>query len=322
MDKSIGSQLKKYLQIILLISTVSANYTGGYANAPFNLESCARDVALVGATVAGGTEGFYSFSNPALLPNMKSLKFSTSYSMLALDRYVQVVSISKNLPPSAGISLSIYRSGTDNVEGRSSTNFLTGKIYSTSNYFGMISFGVAPSKHFSIGINVKAFYSSIFLDSPFTDPNSNGVFMDIGALYTREKVRIGIKYENVGTSMKWKIDEGGHNQFSYNETIPKQISIGCNYLLSNKFQIFAQQDLLLIENQDFNYRNKLAIEYKRKEIQIRGGILVQNNSLTPRFGIGFDRKIFSANKVTFDYSLDFGKASEGLNNNLSIIISY
>ena len=71
-----------------------------------------------------------------------------------------------------------------------------------------------------------------------------------------------------------------------------------------------------------NYRSKLAIEYKLKKIQIRGGLLVQNNNLTPRFGIGFDRKIFSANKVTFDYSLDFGKASEGLNNNISIMISY
>ena len=40
--------------------------------------------------------------------------------MMSLDRSVQTLSISRPLPPSAGVSLSFFRSGTDNIVGTSS----------------------------------------------------------------------------------------------------------------------------------------------------------------------------------------------------------
>ena len=322
MDKAFGSELKKYIIIVLLISLAKTNYIGGFGGVGFSFEPSARDFALAGATVANGTSGFYPFSNPASLPNVKSWEFSSSYFFLGLDRSVQVMSISKNLPPSAGISISAYKSGTEGIEGRSSTNQSTGMYYSTSDYYGMISFGVSPSKTLSIGINVKAYFSSMKLNSPFNDPSSNGVFFDVGGLYNVDKMTIGFKYENVGTSLKWKIDEGGHNQFTYNESIPEKLSLGFNYMIMNNLNLLFQQDILFLNDQDINYRSKIATEYKIRDFSIRAGLAEINTNFVPRLGIGFSRKIFSATKITFDYSLDCGKVTEGMNNSLSLIISY
>ena len=324
MDESIGSKLKKYFIIVIFFANILlSEYTGGYAGAGFNLESCARDVSLAGATVADGTLGFFPFSNPALLHNMKTLSLSSSYFMLPLERYGQVISISKNLPPSAGISLSLFRSGTDDIEGRNSMNQITEKSYSTSDYYGMISFGVSPGKSIAFGVNIKAYYSSLEISSPFADPASNGVFIDIGIIYKPlNNTIIGYKYENMGTTMKWKTDEGGHNQFSHNENIPKKHSIGFNYIGFENIKLMIQQDLLVIDNQSLNYRTKLAAEYRIKVIDIRAGSIYSNGYFIPRFGLGFEQKIFSDNVVSFDYSLDLGKASEGINNNFSITISY
>ena len=316
--------MKKYFIIVIFFANILlSEYTGGYAGAGFNLESCARDVSLGGATVADGTHGFFPFSNPALLHNMKSLSLSSSYYMLPLERYGQVISISKNLPPSAGISLSLFRSGTDDIEGRNSINQLTGKSYSTSDYYGMISFGVSPGKSIAFGLNIKAYYSSMKIYSPFSDPISNGVFIDIGIIYKiLNKAIIGYKYENMGTTMKWKTDEGGHNQFSHNENIPKKHSVGFNYIGFENIKLMIQEDLLVIDNQSLNYRTKLGAEYIVNGIDIRAGSIYSNGYFIPRFGLGFQKRMFSDNLISFDYSLDLGKASEGINNNFSITISY
>ena len=80
---------------------------------------------MAGANLADGSDGYLQFSNPAQLPQLKSIGISSSFMLLPLDRSIQTLSITKSLPPSAGIALSLYRSATSNIQGRDLMNQFT-----------------------------------------------------------------------------------------------------------------------------------------------------------------------------------------------------
>ena len=84
----------------------------------FDVPSNANDLSLSRSNVSSGTVGFYQFTNPALLPRTKRFDYGMCYNMMSLDRSTQVISFNFNLPPKAGIGLSIIRSGTSNIQGR------------------------------------------------------------------------------------------------------------------------------------------------------------------------------------------------------------
>ena len=61
----------------------------------FNISSNANDFALAGSNISEGTEGFYQFTNPALLPKSTNIHYGVSYNMMSLDRSNQVISVKK-----------------------------------------------------------------------------------------------------------------------------------------------------------------------------------------------------------------------------------
>ena len=70
----------KYSILILLVFTILfADYGGGFAGSEFRYTSNARDLALAGANSADGSDGYFQFSNPAQLPQLKSIGISSSF---------------------------------------------------------------------------------------------------------------------------------------------------------------------------------------------------------------------------------------------------
>ena len=166
--------MKFFVLILLSLSILVADYGGGYAGSEFRYVSNARDLALAGANLADGSDGYLQFSNPAQLPQLKSIGISSSFMSLPLDRTIQTLSITKHLPPSAGVALSLYRSATSNIQGRDLMNQFTENL-DVSNYMGILSFGLAPSKKVALGLNVKT-YLIQFVD----DHSANGISIDLG----------------------------------------------------------------------------------------------------------------------------------------------
>ena len=129
--------MNNFVIVLISLSVLSADYGGGYAGSEFRYASNARDLALAGANLADGSDGYLQFSNPAQLPQLKSIGISSSFMLLPLDRSIQTLSITKSLPPSAGIALSLYRSATRNIQGRDLMNQFTENL-DVSNYMGIL----------------------------------------------------------------------------------------------------------------------------------------------------------------------------------------
>ena len=57
--------------ILFLFSFIFADYGGGYAGSEFTYASNARDLALSKSNLANGSNGYYQFSNPAILSSLR-----------------------------------------------------------------------------------------------------------------------------------------------------------------------------------------------------------------------------------------------------------
>ena len=100
----------RLLCILSVLSVVFADYGGGYAGSGFRYGSNAREFSLAGALVADKTPGFYAFSNPALLQYSKNNNIGISLHKMSLDRSIQNISYTRQLPPNAGVGLAILQS--------------------------------------------------------------------------------------------------------------------------------------------------------------------------------------------------------------------
>ena len=146
--------------LILFNFCLFANYYGGSPGSSFNYGTNAREIALSNSMISSYNNGFVAFNNPALLPKVKSNEYGFSYFIMSLDRSVQSISIARPLPPSAGVSLSYYRIGTDNII-QTNSNF--GDQLGILNYsqgFGMLSFGIDLGS-LSGGFNFKALFNNM-----------------------------------------------------------------------------------------------------------------------------------------------------------------
>ena len=196
--------------ILLIFSTVFADYGGGYAGSGFRYGSNAREFSLAGALVADKTPGFFAFSNPALLQYARSSQLGLSYQSMSLDRSIQTFSFVKNLPPSAGMGLAVLRAGTANIQGRNSMNEYT-EVFSSQEIQGIISFGVSFGYRMAIGINIKAFFSSIAPEI-IEVQSGTGIGWDVGFLYKFHRhLILGSVLENLNGSYIWNMTKGNNN---------------------------------------------------------------------------------------------------------------
>ena len=307
--------MKYFIFALFSFCVLSADYGGGYAGSEFRYASNARDMALAGANVANGSEGYSQFSNPAQLPQLKSLGISSSFMSLPLDRSIQTLSISKPLPPFAGIALSIYRSATSDINGRDLMNQFTENL-NVSNYMGMLSFGVAPTKKVALGLNVKTFLIK-FVD----DHSANGIGIDFGLQLTPiDKLVIALKLENMSAKMNWKVDMGDEQRQSV-ERFPLNLAVGCAYEFS-KAKIYFHQDIMNADDGEKSYRTRMGSEVFFGPLTVQWGSYQNRGELTNESsndfnfvstgGLGLTMKDKLNIPLQLNYAFDAGRAGEGI----------
>ena len=303
------------------MSLLSADYGGGYAGSEFRYPSNARDIALAGANIADGSEGYYQFSNPAQLPQLKSLGISSSFMSLPLDRSIQTLSISKPLPPFAGIALSIYRSATSDIVGRDLMNKFTENL-NVSNYMGMLSFGLAPSKKVALGLNVKT-----YLIKFVHDHSANGIGIDFGLRLTPiDKLVFALKLENMSAEMNWKVDVGDEQRQSV-ESFPLNLVVGCAYQFS-KAKVYLQQEIMNGDDGEKFYRTRIGSEILFGPLTVQWGSYQNRGEFTNETsddfnfvstgGFGVTMKDNWNIPLQLNYAFDTGRAGEGVGHMFTI----
>ena len=304
--------------ILLFMNIVVADYGGGYAGSGFRYGSNAREFSLAGALIADKTPGFQAFSNPALLQFTRSNQVGVSFQNMSLDRSIKSFSFAKRLPPNAGLGLALLQSGTNNIQGKNSMNQDT-ELFSSSEIEGIISFGVGLGSKFALGINIKAFFTTIY-----EDYKGNGISSDIGFIYKfNQRLFIGGIIKNLNASYNWKVIVG-EDERSYEENFPLEYSMGLAYSGIKGVSLFIKEDIMVTPNDDVNYRTRIGSEYKLKnKIKLRGGLKqsygavpegtkIDGINLKPTFGIGAPLKVWQRQYIQLDYALDLGSAGEGL----------
>ena len=314
--------------ILLFMNIVVADYGGGYAGSGFRYGSNAREFSLAGALIADKTPGFYAFSNPALLQFTRSNQVGVSFQNMSLDRSIKSFSFAKRLPPNAGVGLALLQSGTDNIQGKNSMNQDT-ELFSSSEIEGIISFGVGLGSKFALGINIKAFFTTIY-----EDYKGNGISGDIGFIYKFNRhLFIGGIIKNLNASYNWKVIIG-EDERSYEENFPLEYSMGLAYSGIKGVSLFIQEDIMVTPNDDVNYRTRIGSEYKLKnKIKLRGGLKqsrgavpegtkIDGINLKPTFGVGAPLKVWQKQYIQLDYALDLGSVGEGLSHLFSFSLKF
>ena len=308
----------KYI-LILFNFCLFANYYGGSPGSSFNYGTNAREISLSNSIVSSYNKGFVAFNNPALLPKINNNEYGFSYFLMSLDRSIQSISISRPLPPSAGVSLSFYRVGTNNII---ETNSSFGSEIGTLNYsqgFGMLSFGIDLGS-LSAGFNFKA----LFNDMDIYESESSLGF-DVGFLYEiNNNINLGFKINNLSSSFDWEINYLNQSQPEvYEEEIPLNYMFGLSYNIPKKILFSTQVDYLSIKNNlnlnnQFYNRYKIGVEYYLISdsfdfpILLRGGLNSIENDLEYTLGFGIPIKINDSMLLNIDYALDPGLVDEGI----------
>jgi len=307
----------KYV-LILFNFCLFADYYGGSPGSSFNYGTNAREISLSNSIISSYNKGFVAFNNPALLPKIKDNEYGFSYFLMSLDRSIQSISISRPLPPSAGVSLSFYRVGTNNIIQTSSFGSEEGSLESYQG-FGMLSFGIDLGS-LSAGFNFKALFNDMDI---YKSKSSLG--FDLGFLYEINKnINLGFKINNLSSSFDWEINYLNQNQPElYEEEIPLSYMVGLSYNKSNKLLFSTQIDYLsandnLNLNNKFFNRYKVGVEYHLISnsfdfpILLRGGLNSINNNLECTLGFGMPIKINNSMILNIDYALDPGLVDEGI----------
>jgi len=260
--------------LLALPVRASAQGEGGLAGAFLRMGLGARAVAMGGAQTAVADDGFVAFYNPGGLPFLDKRHFSTTYSLLSLDRRIHFISYSQSLKPQAGLSLFWLGAGTDNIDGRDLAGNHTFDLSESINVFGL-SFANRFHEKVSLGLTVKVIRQNLDLVSE--ELAADDLFFDIGLMVIPfSDLKLAVQLKDLNGGLSWDTQ----NIFSLGTTsvdsIPYIINMGASYILKDMFLISTTLEFNELQQEKF----RLGIEYQ------------SNDPYTLRIGTNDDRIAF------------------------------
>ncbi|MEX0723947.1 MAG: hypothetical protein WD357_03405 [Gracilimonas sp.] len=173
---------------------------GGFAGASSRIGYSARGMAMSNAMSAVTSEGAYSYYNPAqsaLFIEYKQTDLTVG--ALKFDRVFQSTGIQFQLPPSAGLSFNILRTGVSDIDARTSSGYPIDK-FDASEYQLSGNFGIRISEKLNAGVGLVF---NIANYHPMLDnPTSFGI--DLGLLYqTNLNINLSLAVKDLFSSYSW-----------------------------------------------------------------------------------------------------------------------
>lgn len=250
---------KLILALLFIISFALPAYaqTGGFAGSSQKVGFSPVTMGMSNSVAAVTTNGTYSIYNPALAAIKKDyLQADLSVASLSYDRVFQTAGVEFSLPPSAGLSVNLIRTGVNNIDGRSLSGYPT-ENFDASEYQLHTAFAIRMSEKLNTGIGFKINYANYH---PELDA-SMGVGIDLGLLYhINSNLNFGFTIQDLFAEHRWdsstlygqqqsrKVINQYPTRFKWALAYQKE-----NYTISGEYEIQAltsesEQEELFISN--------------------------------------------------------------------------
>lgn len=188
------------LAALFVLPVTAMAQNGGFAGNSFRMGYSARGMAMANAMNAVTSEGSFAYYNPAQAALFNKNKGTDlTVGALQFDRVFQSTGIQLQLPPDAGLSFYLLKSGVKDIDGRTQSGYPT-EYFNISEYQFASNFGIRLNSKLHAGVGVK------FGLANYHDDLDQGVSLgvDIGILYqTNGPLNIGLSVKDLFGSYSW-----------------------------------------------------------------------------------------------------------------------
>jgi hypothetical protein len=209
--------------------------SGGFAGSFSRMGFSPRGMAMGNAMTSVVQEGSYSYYNPAFAAIRSDLiQIDAGTAMLPFDRRLNMLHSHFQLPPSAGLSLSILHGSVGNIDGRDLNGYHTENL-STNEFQVIGNFGIRFSQSIWAGIGLKYNIARYHPELP----TSTGLGIDAGILIQPfPKLRFGLNVQDLLASYRYNTsDLYGTDSSNNQEFFPVRIIAGISYEISEHWLI-------------------------------------------------------------------------------------
>jgi hypothetical protein len=207
--------------------------TGAYSRMGFG----ARGMGMGNAMSAVTTGDILSYYNPALVPFSATRHATASFGILSLDRRLNFLDYTQQVPPLAGVSIGFINSGVTGIDGRDSDGEQTGPLHTEENQI-LLGFAVKVKEWLSVGLNFK-----LHLFQLYTDVSSTTVGMDLGVVYIpTSDLTIGFAVRDLTSKYKWDTAPlYGTSGSTSVDNFPKLFVLGAAYQLPDSIGLISAE---------------------------------------------------------------------------------
>lgn len=238
---------------ILLLCTAAPVYaqSGGLTGASFRTGFSARAMAMSNAMTANSFDGSYAYYNPAFAAlKSEKVQLDLSAGALSYDRVFQSTGASFQLPPTAGLSVYLLRTGVNDIDGRTQSGYPTGS-FDAGEYQLSTNFGIRLNDNVSGGIGIK--FSMADYHEDVTNPVAVGI--DLGLLVkTGSHIQIGLAVQDLLATYTW--DSGNlynlDQSQSLTESFPTRLKAGIAWK-KQKFTVSGDLELMISQSEITTY---------------------------------------------------------------------
>lgn len=296
--------------VILVMSgsvlTLSAqNSSGGFIGSFSRMGFSPRGMGMGNAMTSMTSEGSYSYYNPAFSAiQSDQIQVDAGTALLSFDRQLNMVQSHFQLPPSAGLSVSLLHGRVGNIDGRDLSGYHTGDL-STNEFQLSGNFGIRFSDLFWAGIGIKYNFARYHPEMPAT----SGIGLNFGVLIKpTSKLNMGITVQDLLASYRFdSSDLYGTDSSNNQQFFPVRMIAGLSYQISNDWLIsldlenrrhpFESLSVLKDETQSINRNEQTSSSHflrtgtsyqLHERLTVRAGMQLNNlgetNDLQPAAG--------------------------------------
>ena len=242
---------EKYFVLLLIItlgiSSLGWAQNGGQAGSFSRIGFGPRGMAMGNALTSVTDEGIYSYYNPALAAHAhEKNQIDIATAAMSFDRNLNTLSATFQLPPSAGLSVSIINANVAGIDGRDINGYNTGTL-KTHEYQLATALGLEISDQLSVGIGLKYFIADYHTDLD----NAATLGLNLGLLYSfSDRLNVGVAARDLLAAYTW--DSGslyGDDSSGRTDDFPTQFRLGASYHLTTDW-------LITLEGGRLNHENK------------------------------------------------------------------
>ena len=199
-----------------------AGSAGGFVRMGFG----ARGIGMGNSMVAITDGEISTYYNPALAAFSQDRVASITATLLSFDRYLNFLSYTQAIKPTAGISFGIINSGVRNIDGRDEDGTHTDTYSTTENQF-FLAFANRVDPHVSLGVCLKLYYSKLF-----DKVSSTTVGFDLGGyVQVTDDLGVGVAFQDLNSKYSWDTQQlyGSPDGRTTQDQFPNLRKIGAAY---------------------------------------------------------------------------------------------